>query len=159
MPRKIVTGVSGKTEKKATVHEFPSRGSEERVREPKPPFPAQKQPRPGLEQRMEPRPRYQTPAYRPANKLEDKVALITGGDSGIGRAVAVLYAREGADVAIVHLSEHDDAETTVQAVEAEGRRAIAIAGDVSDPGFCRKAVATTVRELGGLDILVNNAAF
>src|SRR5256885_1562574 len=106
MPRKTVTGVAGKTEKRATVHEFPSRGSEETVREPKPPFPAQKQSRPGMEQRMEPRPRYQAPAYRRANKREDKIALITGGDSGIGRAVAVLYAGEGADVAIFYLPEN-----------------------------------------------------
>jgi NAD(P)-dependent dehydrogenase (short-subunit alcohol dehydrogenase family) len=87
------------------------------------------------------------------------IALITGGDSGIGRAVAVLYAREGADVAIVYLNEHDDAEETRQAVEAEGRRAVLIPGDVTDFEFCRDAVETTIRELGGLDILVNNAAF
>jgi NAD(P)-dependent dehydrogenase (short-subunit alcohol dehydrogenase family) len=160
MPRKTVTGVAGKTEKKATVHEFPGRGSEARVREPKPPFPSQKQPRPGLEQRMEPRPRYEAPAYRPANKLEDKIALITGGDSGIGRAVAVLYASEGADVAIVYLPEEQaDAEETRHAVEGEGRRALLIAGDVSESEFCREAVEATVHELGGLDILVNNAAF
>ena len=158
MPRKTVTGVAG--EKKATVHEFPARGSEDRVREPKPPFPSQKQPRPGLEQRMEPRPRYEAPEYRPANKLEDKIALITGGDSGIGRAVAVLYAREGADVAIVYLPEEQaDAEETRHEVEAEGRRALLIAGDVSEPDFCSEAVDATVEELGGLDILVNNAAF
>jgi NAD(P)-dependent dehydrogenase (short-subunit alcohol dehydrogenase family) len=87
------------------------------------------------------------------------VALVTGGDSGIGRAVAVLYAREGADVAIVYLSEDEDAEETRQAVAVEGRRAILIPGDVTDSAFCRDAVEQTVRELGGLDILVNNAAF
>jgi NAD(P)-dependent dehydrogenase (short-subunit alcohol dehydrogenase family) len=102
---------------------------------------------------------YRAPEYRGSGKLEDKVALITGGDSGIGRAVAVLYAREGADVAIVYLSEEEDAEETRNAVEAEGRRALLLPGDVTDPSFCRRAVAATVREFGQLDILVNNAAF
>jgi NAD(P)-dependent dehydrogenase (short-subunit alcohol dehydrogenase family) len=107
---------------------------------------------------MTPRPEYEAPEYRPANKLLGKVALITGGDSGIGRAVAVLYAREGADVAIVYLNEHEDAQETARRVKAEGRRCLTIAGDISDAGFCKKAVDQTVRELGGLDILVNNAA-
>jgi NAD(P)-dependent dehydrogenase (short-subunit alcohol dehydrogenase family) len=123
------------------------------------PLPAQHQAKPGLESELEPRPQYQAPLYRGADKLAGKVALITGGDSGIGRAVAVLYAREGADVAILYLDEHSDAEETQRAVEAEGRRAILIPGDVTDSGFCREAVARTVRELGRLDILVNNAAF
>jgi NAD(P)-dependent dehydrogenase (short-subunit alcohol dehydrogenase family) len=87
------------------------------------------------------------------------VAIVTGGDSGIGRAVAVLFAREGADVAILYLSEHGDAEETRRLVEAEGRRCLAIAGDVKDSAFCRKAVDRVVRDLGGLDVLVNNAAF
>ena len=102
---------------------------------------------------------YDAPFYKGSGKLEGKVALITGGDSGIGRAVAVLFAREGADVAIAHLDEDADAEETKAAVEAEGRRAIVIRGDVADRDFCREAVARTVRELGRLDILVNNAAF
>jgi NAD(P)-dependent dehydrogenase (short-subunit alcohol dehydrogenase family) len=128
-------------------------------RYPEPPQPKQRLEKPGLESELEPRPRYRAPEYRGSAKLEDKVALVTGGDSGIGRAVAVLFAREGADVAIVYLSEDEDAEETRRAVEAEGRRAILIPGDVTDSSFCQDAVATTVRELGGLDILVNNAAF
>jgi NAD(P)-dependent dehydrogenase (short-subunit alcohol dehydrogenase family) len=97
--------------------------------------------------------------YRGSGKLDGKVAIITGGDSGIGRAVAVLFAREGADVAIVYLSEEEDAEETGRAVQQEGRRAVLIPGDVTDSSFCEHAVETTVRELGRLDILVNNAAF
>ena len=128
--------------------------------EPKPPFPAQHQPHPGIEAEVEPRPQYQAPRYRGAEKLQDKVALITGGDSGIGRSVAVLYAREGADVAVVYLAEEqEDAEETSQAVEAEGRRCLLIPGDVSDSDFCREAVEQTINEFGKLDILVNNAAF
>jgi NAD(P)-dependent dehydrogenase (short-subunit alcohol dehydrogenase family) len=128
-------------------------------RYPEPPLPKQHLEKPGMELELKPRPLYRAPEYRGSGKLEGKVALITGGDSGIGRAVAVLYAREGADVAIVYLSEHEDAEETGRAVEAEGRRALLIPGDVTDPGFCRDAVEATTRELGGLDILVNNAAF
>jgi NAD(P)-dependent dehydrogenase (short-subunit alcohol dehydrogenase family) len=129
-------------------------------KEPKPPFPKQHQPHPGIEARVTPRPRYKAPMYRGADKLFDKVALITGGDSGIGRAVAVLYAREGADVAVVFLPEEKrDAEETAQAVQAEGRRCLLIPGDVKEPEFCRKAIARTVKEFGGLDVLVNNAAF
>jgi NAD(P)-dependent dehydrogenase (short-subunit alcohol dehydrogenase family) len=109
---------------------------------------------------MTPRPQYEAPAYRGSGKLRDKVALITGGDSGIGRAVAVLYAREGADVAMVYLpAEQTDAEETHQAVTKEGRRALLLPGDVTDPDFCRRAVEQTVQELGKLDILVNNAAY
>lgn len=109
---------------------------------------------------MTPRPRFEADKYRGSSKLEGQVALITGGDSGIGRAVAVLFAREGADVAIVYMAEEDvDARTTRQAVEDEGRRCVLVPGDVCDPAFCRDAVAATLRDLGRLDILVNNAAY
>ena len=124
-----------------------------------PPLPRQHLAKPGIEAELEPRPAYEAPGYRGSGKLEGKVALITGGDSGIGRAVAVLYAREGADVAIVYLSEDEDAEETGRAVEAEGRRALLLPGDVSDSGFCREAVRATVDAFGRLDVLVNNAAF
>ena len=126
---------------------------------PEPPFPRQHLPKPGMESSVEPRPMYDAPYYIGSRKLDGKVALITGGDSGIGRAVAVLFAREGADVAIAYLTEQGDAEATMAAVEAEGRRCILISGDVSNRQHCRNAVARTVKELGGLDILVNNAAF
>jgi NAD(P)-dependent dehydrogenase (short-subunit alcohol dehydrogenase family)/uncharacterized protein YecE (DUF72 family) len=147
--------------KSANVREFPKsarRGSE--AERPKPPFPKQKQQRPGIEAEIDPRPRYQAPAYHGADKLQGKVALITGGDSGIGRAVAVLYAKEGADVAIVYLpQEQSDADETRRAVEAEGRTCLLIPGDVTAPNFCREAVERTAEEFGHLDILVNNAAF
>lgn len=107
---------------------------------------------------MVPRPKVASPEYRGSGKLRDKVALITGGDSGIGRAVAVLFAREGADIAISYLDEHKDAKETVRRVEKEGRRCIALAGDIGDEAVCRKVVANTVRHFGRLDILVNNAA-
>jgi NAD(P)-dependent dehydrogenase (short-subunit alcohol dehydrogenase family) len=127
---------------------------------PTPPFPEQKLERPGLESELEPSPQYQAPDYRGAGKLDGDIALITGGDSGIGRAVAVLFAREGADIAIVYLPEEQtDADVTREAVEAEGQRCLLIAGDVTDPSFCREAVQKTVDELGGLSVLVNNAAF
>jgi NAD(P)-dependent dehydrogenase (short-subunit alcohol dehydrogenase family) len=130
------------------------------LKQPKPPFPKQHQKKPGIESKLNPKPRYRAPRYRPADKLKDKVALITGGDSGIGRAVAVMYAREGADVAIVYLPvEQGDAEETQAAVEKAGRRALLLPGDVSDPEFCRSTVKAVVKDLGRLDILVNNAAF
>ena len=111
---------------------------------------------PGHESELEPKPDWE-PRYRGSDRLKGKVALITGADSGIGRAVAALYAREGADVAILYLCEHDDAAKTKQIVAQEGRRAITIAGDVGDKQFCERAVKQTVDELGRLDILVNNA--
>jgi len=111
---------------------------------------------PGHESELEPKPDWR-PRYPGSGRLKDKVAIVTGGDSGIGRAVAALFAREGADVAIVYLCEHDDAEFTKQIVEKEGRKAIAIAGDIGDKSFCDRAVRETVDQLGRLDILVNNA--
>lgn len=126
---------------------------------PVPPFPKQHYPKPGMERVLDPSPMYEAPFYKGSQKLEGKTALITGGDSGIGRAVAVLFAREGADVAILHLAEKGDAEVTRKAVENEGRRCLVLSGDVSKRSFCEKAVARVVREFGSLDILVNNAAF
>ncbi|MCV3209285.1 SDR family oxidoreductase [Mesorhizobium sp. YC-39] len=126
---------------------------------PEPPFPGQHHPKPGEEWRIEPPPLYDAPFWLGSKKLDGQVALITGGDSGIGRAVAVLFAREGADVAIAYLSEDRDAEVTKQAVEAEGRRCLALRGDVASRVFCRRAVEQTVKQLGRLDVLVNNAAF
>jgi NAD(P)-dependent dehydrogenase (short-subunit alcohol dehydrogenase family) len=111
---------------------------------------------PGHESRLEPKPDWQ-PRYPGSGRLKDKVALITGADSGIGRAVAALFAREGADVAILYLCEHDDAAKTREIVEEEGRKAVTIAGDIGDKSFCERAVRQTVEELGRLDILVNNA--
>jgi NAD(P)-dependent dehydrogenase (short-subunit alcohol dehydrogenase family) len=124
-----------------------------------PPLPQQHLQKPGHEAEMELRPQFLAPEYRGSGKLKGMVALITGGDSGIGRAVAVLYAREGADIAIVYLNSHEDAEETKRHVESEGRRCLLIAGDVKDSKFCRQAVEKTVKEFDGLDILVNNAAF
>jgi NAD(P)-dependent dehydrogenase (short-subunit alcohol dehydrogenase family) len=111
---------------------------------------------PGHESKLEPKPDWQ-PRYPGSGRLKDKVALITGADSGIGRAVAALFAREGADIAILYLCEHDDAAKTKEIVEKEGRRALTIAGDIGDKQFCERAVQQTVEQLGGLDILVNNA--
>lgn len=130
------------------------------MQQPKPPFPEQHQEKPGIESELEPRPNYKAPLYNGSGKLEGKVALITGGDSGIGRAVAVLFAREGADVAIVYLDvEQSDAEETRRAVEDEGREALLLSGDVSDNRFCEQAVQKVVDQFGQLDILVNNAAY
>jgi NAD(P)-dependent dehydrogenase (short-subunit alcohol dehydrogenase family) len=129
-------------------------------KQPKSPMPAQHQARPGLESKINPRPEFLAPNYKGANKLKGKIALITGGDSGIGRSVAVLYAREGADVAIVYLpEEQSDAEETARHIENENRCSLLISGDIKKADFCRKAVEKTVKEFGKLDILVNNAAF
>mgnify|MGYP001627456612 CR=1 FL=1 len=122
-------------------------------------LPAQHLPKPGLEADMKLKPRFMAPDYKGSGKLQDMAALVTGGDSGIGRAVAVLYAREGADVAIVYLSSHEDAEETRRCIEKEGRRCVLIPGDVKDSRFCQEAVERTVKEFGRLDVLVNNAAF
>jgi NAD(P)-dependent dehydrogenase (short-subunit alcohol dehydrogenase family) len=146
--------------KQAKVMEFSSAKRQGQQKEPKSPMPEQSQERPGIEAKMDPKPRYLAPNYRGSNKLEAKVALISGGDSGIGRAVAVLYAREGADVAIVYLPEEQvDAEETADAVNNEGHECLLIPGDVRDAHFCSEAVEQTINHFGQLDILVNNAAF
>jgi NAD(P)-dependent dehydrogenase (short-subunit alcohol dehydrogenase family) len=131
----------------------------ETQQQPKPPFPEQHLETPELESKLMPRPRSWASRYRGADKLKDQVALITGGDSGIGRAVAVLFAREGADVAILYLEADSDAEKTKQTVEQEGRRALLIRADVCQPEAGRNAVDQTLREFGKLNILVNNAAY
>jgi len=131
-----------------------------KVKQPKSPLPAQHQRKPGIEAKLKPRPRYEAPLYTGAGKLKEKVALITGGDSGIGRAVAVLFAREGADVAFTYLKqEKRDADETKRAIESEGQKAYPLSGDVRDPKVCKALVAQTVKKFGKLDILVNNAAF
>jgi NAD(P)-dependent dehydrogenase (short-subunit alcohol dehydrogenase family) len=128
--------------------------------QPRSPMPPQHQEKPGIESKMEPRPEFIAPHYKGSEKLLDKIALITGGDSGIGRAVAVLYAREGADVALIYLPEEQtDAEETRRHVKNEGRACLLIPGDVRDSKFCNDAVKKTVDEFGMLDVLVNNAAF
>jgi NAD(P)-dependent dehydrogenase (short-subunit alcohol dehydrogenase family) len=126
---------------------------------PRPPQPGQQQQPPGTTSEMNPRPDHGEDSYRGSGRLDGRVALITGGDSGIGRAVAIAYAREGADVLISYLNEHEDARETADWVTKAGRRAVAIAGDVSDEAHCRDLVEQAVRQLGGLDILVNNAAY
>jgi NAD(P)-dependent dehydrogenase (short-subunit alcohol dehydrogenase family) len=126
---------------------------------PSPPFPKQHLQKPGEELELNPQPMYDAPYYKGSGKLEGKVALITGGDSGIGRAVAVLFAREGANIAIVYLNETQDAEITKAAVEAEGRDCLLISGDVAERDFCFDAVEQTLNEFGRLNVLVNNAAF
>ena len=128
-------------------------------RQPQNPLPAQHLKKPGNEHELDPQPRFLAPAYKGSGKLKGMTAIITGGDSGIGRAVAVLFAREGADVAVLYLDEHKDAKDTQRHVEKEGRKCIVIAGDVKDPTFCERAVHKTVKTFGRLDILVNNAAF
>jgi len=127
--------------------------------QPQNPLPAQHLKKPGIEADMRLRPRFQAPAYQGSGKLRGMVAIVTGGDSGIGRAVAVLFAREGADVAVLYLDEHEDAETTRRHVEAEGARCLTISGDVRNSAFCEQAVRQVVAEFGRLDVLVNNAAF
>ena len=125
---------------------------------PEPPFPAQKQPMPGVTNRMDPRPDHGESSYKGSGKLQGKVAIITGGDSGIGRAVAIAFAREGADLLISYLNEEEDAQDVKALIEHEDRKAVLVAGDIRDPGHCRTIVQRAVDELGGVDILVNNAA-
>lgn len=147
-------GQAGKAKKETKTN------ADQKGAKPKGPLPAQEQPRPGLENEMTPRPQFLGPNYKGSGKLEGKAALITGGDSGIGRSVAVFYAREGADVAIVYLPEEEiDAKETAEFIEKEGKRSLLIPGDVKDPKFCKGAIEKTVKEFGKLDILVNNAAF
>ncbi|WP_315778557.1 SDR family oxidoreductase [Bradyrhizobium sp. SZCCHNPS1003] len=125
---------------------------------PKPPFPPQSQPMPGTTARMEPRPDHGETSYKGSGKLAGMKAVITGGNSGIGRAVAIAYAREGADLVIAYLSEHDDAGEVKTLIEKEGRKVILMPGDIQDARHCRAIIQRAVDELGGLDILVNNAA-
>ncbi|MEZ5818742.1 MAG: SDR family oxidoreductase [Hyphomicrobiaceae bacterium] len=125
---------------------------------PKPPFAKQAQPVPGLTSKMVPVPDHGEESYKGSGRLIGKKALITGGDSGIGRAVSIAYAREGADILISYLDEHEDAEQTRELVEAAGRKAVIVSGDIQDASHCRKLVELAVSELGGIDILVNNAA-
>src|SRR5687768_7422673 len=147
LPRSASTG----TRRSAEVHQRP---------EPKSPMPRQHQEKPGLESKVTPRPRYEAPNYKGSDKLAGKVALITGGDSGIGRAVAVLFAREGADVAFTYLKEEEsDARKTKEAIEREGRRGLMMTMEARDSDSCRKAVETTINNFGKLSILVNNAAY
>ena len=158
MPRNTTRKRSTRARKSASrASSIPERRIEQY---PKNPLPKQHQAKPGLEHKIRPRPKYDAPHYKAAGKLEGMTALITGGDSGIGRAVAVLYAREGADVAITHLpQERRDADETRRAVEAEGRRCVTIEGDLTNPDFCERIVERTLQAFGKLDILVNNAAY
>jgi NAD(P)-dependent dehydrogenase (short-subunit alcohol dehydrogenase family) len=120
--------------------------------------PEQEQPKPGIESKMVPEPVYDNPEIKGSGKLKNKIAYITGADSGIGRAVAILFAKEGADVVVVYLNEHEDARLTQKAVESYGRKCLIIPGDISNESFCRESVERTVKEFGRIDILVNNAA-
>jgi NAD(P)-dependent dehydrogenase (short-subunit alcohol dehydrogenase family) len=151
---------SRQDQKDASEHQEESKKAVQTgVPEPAPPMPQQHLSKPGHESMMELKPQFMAEHYKGSGKLQGQVAIVTGGDSGIGRAVAVLYAREGADVAILYLNEHDDAAETQRCVEAEGQRCVTIAGDVKDMDFCQDAVDKVVAEWGRLDVLVNNAAF
>jgi NAD(P)-dependent dehydrogenase (short-subunit alcohol dehydrogenase family) len=159
-PRSARGAKSAQTSAKTKVSAVGASKDIGQLREPKSPMPEQHQPKPGIESKLTPRPRYQAKQYRGSDKLKNKVALVTGGDSGIGRAVAVLFAREGADVAFTYLpEEQSDALETAEAIEAEGRKAHFIAGDLRKPEFARRVVKETVARLGKLNILVNNAAY
>ena len=133
--------------------------SDPRTRHEPPPFPRQEQDAPGQERALDPRPDDGAETYRGHDRLRGRVALITGADSGIGRAVAIAFAKEGADVAVAYLNEHEDAEETRRIVERQGRRALLLPGDLADPAHCREIVRRTAEGLGRLDILVNNAAY
>lgn len=125
---------------------------------PTPPYPSQKQPMPGTTAKMDPRPDHGEASYKGSGRLKGMRAVITGGDSGIGRAVAIAYAREGADVLVAYLNEHDDAEEVKSLIEKEGRKAVLVSGDLQKSAHCRAVIEAAVEKLGGLDILVNNAA-
>jgi NAD(P)-dependent dehydrogenase (short-subunit alcohol dehydrogenase family) len=125
---------------------------------PKPPYPSQKQSMPGSTTTMDPRPDHGEDSYKGSGRLNGLRAVITGGDSGIGRAVAIAFAREGADILIAYLSEHDDAEEVKKLVEKEGRKAVLVAGDIQSPEHCRALIEAALNKLGGIDVLVNNAA-
>src|SRR5258705_7319514 len=160
--RKTITESGTKSNGRKTVKGSSARAASDlgKLEEPMSPMPPQHQSKPGKESAIKPRPRYEAPLYKGSEKLKKKVAIVTGADSGIGRAVAVLFAREGADIAFSFLeSEEKDADETIRAIEAEGRKAYAVAGDLQSPTFCRDLVEQTVEEFGRLDILVNNAAF
>ena len=156
--RRIQQGIDAKPapKKKAAQKKAVQAGAR---KQPENPMPAQHLKKPGREADLDLQPRYLAPAYVGSGKLEGMAAIVTGGDSGIGRAVAVLFAREGADVAVLYLDEHEDAAQTKRAVEEEGRRCLAISGDVRDPAFCEQAVARVKKAFGRIDVLVNNAAF
>src|SRR5258705_880530 len=158
---KKISEIAAKSNGRKPVKVTPRAVSDLRkLKEPMSPMPPQHQTKPGKESAIKPRPRYEAPHYKGSGKLKKKVAIVTGADSGIGRAVAVLFAREGADIAFSFLeSEEKDADETIRAIEAEGRKAYAVAGDLQNPTFCRDLVEQTVEEFGRLDILVNNAAF
>lgn len=152
--------IQSKVDEKGKPSEIPQGAMQAGARKyPEPPFPKQHQAKPGSEAKLEPKPMYNAPYYKGSEKLKGKVAIVTGGDSGIGRSVAVLFAREGANVAIIYLTEDRDAKTTEKAVIKEGRKCLLISGDISDPEFCRNAVEQVMDKFGRLDVLVNNAAF
>ena len=157
--QRAIQAATERTEQRKPASKSAKNKPTAKTAKPKNPLPAQHQKKPGSEQQLDPRPQFMAPNYAGSGKLAGMSALITGGDSGIGRAVAVLFAREGADVAIVYLCEQADAEETRDYVEAEGQRCLLIMGDVRDPAFCRDAVAKTVKAFGRLSVLVNNAAF
>ena len=154
--RKIQAGIDAKGSAKSKPEGAVQAGAR---KYPEPPFPKQHQKKPGEEFRLDPAPLYGAPFWKGSGKLDGMAAIITGGDSGIGRAVAVLFAREGCDIALCHLDEDRDAEDTRAAVEAEGRKAIVLKGDVSDPAFSEEAVKATLDAFGRLDVVVPNAAF
>jgi NAD(P)-dependent dehydrogenase (short-subunit alcohol dehydrogenase family) len=155
--RRLQAAIDEKPSKKKPAKNKPVQAGTRR--QPQNPLPAQHLRKPGMEEDLDLAPRYHAPDYLGSEKLDGMAAIVTGGDSGIGRAVAVLFAREGADVAIVYLSEHADAEATRQAVEAEGRRCLLVPGDVRDSAFCARAVKQAKEAFGRIDVLVNNAAF